>query len=57
MRTFTKFVNQNAAAFGMCLTVLMAMETTDYLEHELTLQLQSIFLLSPLCVLLLTVGR
>ena len=31
--------------FGVCQTVLLAMETVDYPEHELTLQLKSIFLL------------
>jgi hypothetical protein len=31
--------------FGVCQTVLLAMETVDYPEHELTLQFKSIFLL------------
>ena len=41
-RLFTRML----LPFGMCLTVLMAMETAHYTEHELILQLKSIFLVS-----------
>jgi len=44
-RTFSRVVFQSAATFGMCLIVLMTMETADYTEYELTLKIKSVFLL------------
>ena len=44
-RTFSRVVFQNAATFGMCLIVLMAMLAADYTEYELTLQVKPVFLL------------
>ena len=43
-RTFSR-VFQNAATFGMCLIVLITMETADCTEYERTLKIKLIFLL------------
>lgn len=45
-RTFSRVVFQNAATFGMCVIVLMTMETADYTEYELALKIKPVFLLS-----------
>jgi len=44
-RTFSRVVFQNAATFGMCVIVLMTMDTADYTQYELTLKIKPVFLL------------